>query len=78
MKTKRELINTITIIPSNLEYIAKPGSFINGTLLLEIERVMNEYADQVSRKRAIKFASNYIQVEKELIEPEYDKWRNQL
>lgn len=40
---KRELINTIKIDAANLEFIAKTGK-INGTLLIEIERVMTEYA----------------------------------
>ena len=42
---KRELIKTIAVIPSNFEYIAKTG-IINGTLLVEIERVMEAYAAQ--------------------------------
>ena len=44
---KRELIKTIAVIPSNLEHIAKTG-IINGTLLVEIERVMEAYAAQQS------------------------------
>lgn len=40
---KRELINTIKIDAANFEFIAKTGK-INGTLLIEIERVMTEYA----------------------------------
>lgn len=40
---KRELIKTIQINKANLEHIAKTGN-INGTLLIEIERVMAEYA----------------------------------
>lgn len=39
---KRKLINTIKIEKANLEYIAKNGK-INGTLLKEIERIMDEY-----------------------------------
>lgn len=42
---KRKLINTIKIDAANLEFIAKTGK-INGTLLIEIERVMTEYARQ--------------------------------
>ena len=45
---KRELIKTIAVIPSNLEHIAKTG-IINGTLLVEIERVMEAYAAQQSK-----------------------------
>ena len=45
---KRELIKTIAVIPSNFEYIAKTG-IINGTLLVEIERVMEAYAAQQSK-----------------------------
>ena len=45
---KRELIKTIVVIPSNLEHIAKTG-IINGTLLVEIERVMETYAAQQSK-----------------------------
>lgn len=41
----RELINTIKIDAGNLEHIAKTGK-INGTLLIEIERVMTEFARQ--------------------------------
>ena len=42
MKTKRELIKTISIVQGNLSYIESTG-VINGTLLIEIERVMEEY-----------------------------------
>jgi len=40
---KKELIKSIHIDKANLEHIAKTGN-INGTLLIEIERVMEEYA----------------------------------
>ena len=39
---KKELIDGIHVVKSNLEYIAKTGK-INGTLLVEIKRVMEEY-----------------------------------
>ena len=39
---KRELISTIIVEKSNFEYISKTG-IINGTLLIEIERVMEQY-----------------------------------
>lgn len=47
MKAKRDLIETIQIAQGNLSYIEKTGK-INGTLLTEIERVMEEYANQKS------------------------------
>ena len=45
MSIKQELIKTIIIDEANLEYIAKSKT-INGTLLVEIERVMDIYAKQ--------------------------------
>lgn len=45
MKTRRDLIKTIIIDKSNFEHIAKTGN-INGTLLIEIERVMEEYSSK--------------------------------
>lgn len=45
MKTRRDLIRTISIVPGNLSHIESTG-MINGTLLIEIERVMVEYAQQ--------------------------------
>lgn len=47
---KRELINTIIINEANFDYIAKT-KIINGTLLTEIERVMDTYAQQVSDEK---------------------------
>jgi len=44
---KRKLIKTINIDKANFEHIAKIGN-INGTLLIEIERIMDEYAKQES------------------------------
>ncbi len=44
-KTLRELIGTIHIDESNLNHISKTKA-INGTLLIEIERVANTYAEQ--------------------------------
>jgi hypothetical protein len=49
--TKRELIKTISIIQGNLSYIEKTGK-INGTLLIEIERVMEQYAQQEAKSYA--------------------------
>lgn len=40
---KRKLIESMVILPENLEYIGKYGK-INGMLLVEIERIMEEYA----------------------------------
>lgn len=45
MKTKRDFIKTISIMHGNLSHIESTGN-INGTLLIEIERVMEEYAQQ--------------------------------
>ena len=39
---KRKLIKTINVDKANFEHIAKTGN-VNGTLLIEIERVMEEY-----------------------------------
>ena len=41
----RDLIKTIVVNRANLEHIAKTGN-INGTLLIEIERVCEEYHNQ--------------------------------
>ena len=41
--TPSELIETMTINPANLEHIATTGK-INGSLLVEIKRVMEVYA----------------------------------
>lgn len=45
MKTKEELIDSIIVNSANFEYCAKKGK-INGSLLADIERIMQEYADQ--------------------------------
>ena len=45
MKTKKDFIKTISIVRGNLSHIESTGN-INGTLLIEIERVMEEYAQQ--------------------------------
>ena len=42
-KNARDLIDTIKVDKANLEHVASTGK-INGTLLVEIERVMKEYA----------------------------------
>lgn len=44
---KKELIKTIIIDKANFEHIAKTGN-INGTLLIEIERVMTEYVARLN------------------------------
>jgi hypothetical protein len=46
--TKRELINTICIDKANLEHIASTGN-INGILLIEIERIMDQFKKQESK-----------------------------
>lgn len=43
--TAEDLIKTIVLDKANLEYIAKTG-VINGTLYIEIKRVIKEYASQ--------------------------------
>ena len=45
MKTKKELIESISIIDGNLSHI-ESTKIINGTLLIEIERVMEQYAQE--------------------------------
>lgn len=45
-KNPMDLIATIKVDKANIEHIAKTGK-INGSLLLEIERVMKEYAGSV-------------------------------
>lgn len=53
----RKLIRSIQVNNANLDYIAKTG-IINGSLWLEIERILKQYAQQVSRediKSFIKF-----------------------
>jgi len=49
--TKREFIKTISIVQGNLSHIEKTGN-INGTLLIEIERVMEQYAQQEAKSYA--------------------------
>ena len=49
--TKRELIKTISIVKGNLSHIESTGN-INGTLLIEIERVMQQYAEQEAKAYA--------------------------
>ena len=49
MKTKEELIKTIHVDKSNLEHIAKTKN-INGALLNEIRRVMEEYKNQRKKR----------------------------
>ncbi len=68
-ENKRELIKTIAVIPSNFEYIAKTG-IINGTLLVEIERVMEAYAAQ--QKSEIKLPTDN-EIEAESFERYNDK-----
>ena len=41
---RRKLIESIKVDKANFEHIAKTGN-INGTLLIEIDRVMDEYAN---------------------------------
>lgn len=48
MKTKKDLINEIKVNAANFEYCAKTGK-INGSLLVDIERIMQEYTDQQLR-----------------------------
>ena len=45
MKTKRDFISEITTNEPNFKYCAKTG-VINGTLLVDIEKVMQKYAEQ--------------------------------
>ena len=45
MKTKRDLIKTIHVDQANFQHISQSGR-INGTLLIEIERIMEEYASK--------------------------------
>jgi hypothetical protein len=41
MNENEELINSINVIQSNFEYIAKNGK-INGSLLLDLRRILNK------------------------------------
>ena len=45
MKTKKELIESIIVNSANFEYCAKKGK-INGSLLADIERIMQTYHEQ--------------------------------
>jgi len=54
---KRELIKTIKVDVANMLHIAESGK-INGTLLLEIERVMDEYKNN-DRNQNEMFTSKY-------------------
>lgn len=44
--TKEEIINSIYINEANIEFIAKTGT-INGTLLSELNRCFDQYAQQI-------------------------------
>jgi hypothetical protein len=56
MKTKEEIIKRIKVDNSNLEHICKSGT-INGSLLIDIQKAMQEYHDQFN---------NWISVEESL------------
>jgi len=64
MNTKRDLIKTIHCDRSNLEHIAKHQR-INGTLLIEIERIMQEYANQ--QLKVCEVNKRVLELEKELL-----------
>jgi len=49
----RKLIKSIKVDKANFEHIAKTGN-INGTLLIEIERVMEKYASEKYNKQVFK------------------------
>lgn len=77
-----ELILSIKIEPSNLEHIAKTGK-INGTLLVEIRRILNSHAQQESDKKAIEFKNwcdEYIStfISSDELEPKLKKTTEQL
>lgn len=55
---KRDLIRTIRLDSANLDHISKTGK-INGTLLIEIERVMSEYANAQRRALLLDFLNTY-------------------
>ncbi len=48
MKTKRDFISEITTNEANFKYCAENG-VINGVLLVDIEKAMQEYSDQQLR-----------------------------
>lgn len=50
MEKIRDLIKTIHVDKANFEHIAKTG-VINGTLLLEIERVLDESLQELRRHK---------------------------
>ena len=70
MDLKRKLIKTIKIEPSNLKYCAD-NNVINGTLLLEIERIMQIHTDKqlilhgVSKSVAKKYAEFCVRCDRE-------------
>lgn len=43
-KHRLSLISKLSVIKSNLQYIAESGS-INGSLMLSIEKLMNDYTE---------------------------------
>jgi len=51
-KIKRDLINSIIINKANLDNISE-NKIINGTLLVEIERVMDAYSKILNRKLSL-------------------------
>jgi hypothetical protein len=66
MISKRDLIKTIFIAGGNLEHIEKTKN-INGTLLMEIERVMEHYKNEAltltavshQREQLFRFANDW-------------------
>jgi len=58
-KSADELIKTIPIIKSNLEYIANTGE-INGMLYVAIKDILNRYARQESERRIDEFIEKVI------------------
>ena len=53
----RDLIKTIHVDKANFEHIAQTG-VINGTLLLEIERVLHENSQELKRHKINLFKEN--------------------
>ena len=67
MISKRDLIKTIFIAGGNLEHIAKTKN-INGTLLMEIERVMEQYKNEALNLTAVSQQSELLAFVKEVSE----------
>lgn len=74
MKTLRDYISKIDVCEPNFQYIAKSGK-INGSLLISLEKAMQEYAtacikadrERVAEAARLHVDDNHLEVDKQSI-----------